>query len=223
MTWIEAICNVLEESPEPMNCAEIAERVVNRNLVDHRGSAPAAVAASTLSTHINTEQEESLVTRVARGLYTLTDKPISDDGPSDVIVACFGMFWERNPIDWRTTPEISGMQYIGSDPVDFCNQLGVYLLYDSREVIYVGRATDRPLGKRLSEHTRDRLRTRWNRFSWFGLLPVDDSGTLGNLPDSFSSSNMIPTLEAVLIEALEPRQNRKRGDDMAAVEYIQKV
>jgi hypothetical protein len=54
------------------------------------------------------------------------------------------MFWERNPIDWRTTPEISGMQYIGSDPVDFCNQLGVYLLYDSREVIYVGRATDRP-------------------------------------------------------------------------------
>jgi hypothetical protein len=30
-------------------------------------------------------------------------------------------------------------------------------------------------------------------------------------------------LEAILIEALEPRQNRKRGDDLAAVEYIQKV
>jgi predicted mannosyl-3-phosphoglycerate phosphatase (HAD superfamily) len=28
-------------------------------------------------------------------------------------------------------------------------------------------------------------------------------------------------LEAVLIEALEPRQNRRRGDDLAAVEYIQ--
>jgi hypothetical protein len=33
---------------------------------------------------------------------------------------------------------------------------------------------------------------------------------------------MIPALEAILIEALEPRQNRKRGDGLAAVEYIQK-
>jgi hypothetical protein len=33
---------------------------------------------------------------------------------------------------------------------------------------------------------------------------------------------LIPALEAILIEALEPRQNRKRGDDLAAVEYIQK-
>ena len=34
---------------------------------------------------------------------------------------------------------------------------------------------------------------------------------------------MIPALEAILIEALEPRQNRKRGDDLASVEYIQRV
>lgn len=33
---------------------------------------------------------------------------------------------------------------------------------------------------------------------------------------------MILALEAILIEALEPRQNRKRGDDLSAVEYIQK-
>jgi hypothetical protein len=34
---------------------------------------------------------------------------------------------------------------------------------------------------------------------------------------------MIPALEAILIEALEPRQNRKRGDDLAAVEYLQRI
>jgi hypothetical protein len=28
-------------------------------------------------------------------------------------------------------------------------------------------------------------------------------------------------MEAVLIEGLEPRQNRKRGDDFKAVEYLQ--
>jgi hypothetical protein len=34
---------------------------------------------------------------------------------------------------------------------------------------------------------------------------------------------MIPALEAILIEALEPRQNRKRGDDLSAVEFIQRA
>ena len=210
---------VLEECPEPMHYADIAERVVTENLVDHKGSAPAAVAASVLSTHINSGKGS--FERLGRGFYTLTERAITDDEERHVIVACFGMFWERDRITWSTTPQISGMQYIGSDPVDFCKQVGVYLLYDGREVIYVGRTVDRQLGKRLFEHTRDRLRTRWNRFSWFGLLPVENPGTLGNLPGSFSASMMIPTLEAVLIEALEPRQNRKRGDDMAAVEYIQ--
>ena len=33
---------------------------------------------------------------------------------------------------------------------------------------------------------------------------------------------MIAGIEAILIEALEPRQNRKRGDDLEAVEYLQK-
>jgi len=37
-----------------------------------------------------------------------------------------------------------------------------------------------------------------------------------------AATQMIPALEAILIEALEPRQNRKRGDDLAAVEYLQK-
>ena len=30
-------------------------------------------------------------------------------------------------------------------------------------------------------------------------------------------------MTGAIIEALEPRQNRKRGDDLAAVEYIQKI
>jgi hypothetical protein len=101
--------------------------------------------------------------------------------------------------------------------------LGIYLLYDGREVIYVGRTTDRPLGRRLFEHTVDRMSTRWDRFSWFGLLPVSETGVLGTLPLEFDSAKMIPALEAILIEALEPRQNRKRGDDLASVEYIQRV
>ena len=64
--------------------------------------------------------------------------------------------------------------------------------------------------------------SRWDRFSWFGLLPVSEAGGLGNLPESYLGTKIIPAVEAILIEALEPRQNRKRGDDLSAAEYIQK-
>lgn len=119
-------------------------------------------------------------------------------------------------------PRILGMQQIGAESVDFHKQIGIYLLYDGREVIYVGRATERPLGKRLYEHTLDRFSSRWDRFSWFGLLPVSETGVLGDQPESYAGTKIIPAIEAILIEALEPRQNRKRGDDLSAVEYIQK-
>jgi len=45
---------------------------------------------------------------------------------------------------------------------------------------------------------------------------------LKELPSSYNGASIIPALEAIIIEALEPRQNRKRGDDLLAVEYIQK-
>jgi hypothetical protein len=51
---------------------------------------------------------------------------------------------------------------------------------------------------------------------------VSETGDLGSLPESYLGTKIIPALEAILIEALEPRQNRKRGDDLSAVEHIQK-
>lgn len=139
------------------------------------------------------------------------------------IITSFGMFWRKEAIEWTAMPKLLGMQQIGATPVEFYKQLGIYLLYDGREVIYVGRTTDRPLGRRLYEHTVDRMSARWDRFSWFGLLPVSDKGEIGSLPETYGAAKLIPALEAILIEALEPRQNRKRGDDLAAVKYLQKV
>ena len=139
------------------------------------------------------------------------------------IVSSFGMFWRRDAVEWSTRPKLLGMQEIGATPVDFYNQTGIYLLYDGREVISVGRTTERPMGRRLYEHTFDRMSARWDRFSWFGLLPINENGKLGKLPPTYIASKMIPALEAILIEAMEPRQNRKRGDDLSAVEFLQKI
>ena len=56
---------------------------------------------------------------------------------------------------------------------------------------------------------------RWDGFSWFGLRDVDDStGVLKSFTGDFSMSDLITILESVLIEALEPPINGRRGDRM---------
>ncbi len=43
------------------------------------------------------------------------------------------------------------------------------------------------------------------------------------MPKTYITTKLIPVLEFILIESLEPRQNRKRGENLNAVEYIQEV
>lgn len=236
MTWKDAIYKVLEETVEPLHYKEIAERILSEGLRTTAGATPADTVNSELTRSIKHEGEKSPYVRVSKGLFALKslgiqpmDQPksstptvVEKEDQYDVITA-FGMFWRRASVQWAATPKLLGMQQIGATPVNFHGQLGVYLLYDGRDVIYVGRSTDRPIGRRLYEHTVDRLSARWDRFSWFGLLPVSDEGKVGALPSTFDSTKLIPALEAILIEALEPPQNRRRGDDLAAVEYLQVI
>jgi hypothetical protein len=238
LTWREAIDRVLGAVTTPLHYRDITERIIADGLRTHVGATPAATVNANISTSINREGHLSPYIRVAKGTFALarkldlTNQPIkekltptveaSDESEEQYdIVSSFGMFWRRSAIQWVASPRLLGMQQIGATSVDFTKQLGIYLPYDGREVIYIGRTTDRPLGRRLFEHTMDRMAARWDRFSWFGLLPVADDGKLGALPITYDAAKMIPALEAIFIEALEPRQNRKRGDDLSAVEYLQ--
>lgn len=237
-TWRKAIEKVLQDAEGAMHYKDIADEIVSRELRVNVGATPPATVSANLTTSIAKDGEKSPFQKVGRGEYILRNKgkgsgktkqatgttlPAEKDSEDQYdIVSSFGMFWRRDFVDWNSSPKLLGMQQIGAEPVDFYGQLGIYLLYDGREIIYVGRSTDRPLGKRLYEHTADRLSTRWDRFSWFGLLPVSEKGMLGKLPESYIANKIVPALEAILIEALEPRQNRKRGDDLSAVEYLQK-
>jgi hypothetical protein len=128
------------------------------------------------------------------------------------IIQAFGMYWTRSLIVWNAKPVLMGQQQTGAKPVNFADQRGVYLLYDDRDVIYVGRALDQALSRRLYQHTVDRLSSRWNKFSWFGLARVMQDGSLV-AEDSrpLSPEVLVATMEALLIEGLEPPQNRRRG------------
>lgn len=239
LTWRKAIDIVLAKSATPLHYNEITERIISEGLRKNLGATPSATVNAQISSSIKRDGDSSPYIRISKGTFAMRagacsasvvaskltpDITESEESEEQYeIVTSFGMFWRKEAIEWAATPKLLGMQQIGATPVDFYKQLGIYLLYDGREVIYVGRTTDRPLGKRLYEHTIDRLSARWDRFSWFGLLPVSDDGQIGTLPGTYDAAKLIPALEAILIEALEPRQNRKRGDDLAAVEYLQKV
>lgn len=235
LKWRDAIDTVLAKANEPLSTKEITKRIIEEGLRKSLGATPSATVGAQISASIKHDGGSSPYTRVSKGTFALKKATAGQTQviqPSSIVDApeteeqyeiftSFGMYWRRNLIQWTSKPKLLGRQEIDSIPVNFNEQLGIYLLYDGREVIYVGRSTDRPIGRRLYEHTVDRLSTRWDRFSWFGLKPVTENGSLQGMPLTYNSSFMIPALEAVLVEALEPRQNRKRGDDLSAVEYMQ--
>lgn len=228
-SWPEAIRIVLERADEPLHYKRIAEEVAAQGLRTKFGATPADTVASRLTTSLR--DANSPFVRVGRGLYTVksrtTEVPSSQEAESDKpdqagVIRALGMFWRASEVEWTTRPKLLGAEQQGATEVDFCEQVGIYLLHDVNRVLYVGRSVDRPLGVRLAEHTKDRLGGRWDRFSWFGLRGVTDSAKLAPMGDiAIDGRAVIAALEAVLIESLEPPQNRKRGDDLSAVEFQQ--
>lgn len=224
-SWKDAIKKVLAESETPLHYTEISEQILSRGYYQTDGATPAATVSAQLTSSIKHDGEKSAFIRVGKGLFALknaaalTLAPESasivhqksvkarleiDEELSDSIIHSFGMYWQRDLVVWRNDPKLYGKQQALSKSVDFGRQKGIYILYDHHTVVYVGRTIDRPMGKRLYEHTVDRLGSRWNRFSWFGLLDVTQEGCLRETALNTSLASLVATLEALLIEALEP-------------------
>lgn len=68
----------------------------------------------------------------------------------------------------------------------------------------------------------EEIATRKLRGGQLGATPANTVATVivVSMRDEANDSPFV-RVEAVLIEGLEPRQNRKRGDDFKAVEYLQ--
>ena len=125
------------------------------------------------------------------------------------------MYWKRDRVIWTSSisPNLFGKQQEATTQVNFRNQIGIYILYDNNGIVYIGRASEQTISKRLKDHTEDRLEGRWDRFSWFGIYSVNEDGTLNSpVNNLIDIENLIITFESLLIEVIEPRQNRKRGD-----------
>jgi hypothetical protein len=242
MKWFDAIVYVLQKTGRAMHYSEIADEIQQQKLRRKVGATPAATVNVCINSEINTKGHKSLFVPVGKGQFVLRGfqestkedlkeskaaVPTSSTDEEDILnevnsIQAFGMFWQRSEVNWTTIPKLMGAQSPKSEPVNFCDQKGVYILYDGRTIVYVGRATDRPLGQRLNEHTTDALNGRWDRFSWFGLKKVSEQGQLRECNFSLKPDQVIKDFEALLIASLEPPLNWRRGDRFRVIEYIQR-
>jgi len=143
---------------------------------------------------------------------------------ADSLIMNMGLFWKRSDVLWGSQGRGLKLELLGvpakgkrSDPINFCQQAGIYALYDeSYRLIYVGQAIDGDqscLGFRLNMHRYNHLAGRWQLFSWFGLKSVNQNRTLRSVSQrKLTTASMLDALEGICIEISEPSQNQRGGD-----------
>lgn len=148
-----------------------------------------------------------------------------------MLIKNYGLFWHEKDVFWgvgNNAGTLLGVpaRNLSADSVDFREQSGVYVLYADYQMVYVGQAGARnqKLFMRLKQHTRDALAGRWNQFSWFGTRRVNQNGSLSAESEGRHSTHaeVLDHIEAILIHAAEPKQNRQGGrfgEDV--VQYLQ--
>lgn len=153
----------------------------------------------------------------------------SGQNPKDkFVIPCYGVRWDRELICWdKTTGSLFGRAYDDRDKVDFADQVGVYILYDMINLIYVGRTAsekNKGLYSRLKSHsTNERRADRWTHFSWFGLRVVDEENNkLAERRRDLNSDDETMLMETLLIETHSPPYNDKSGDNLG-IKYEQVI
>ena len=228
---LDAAAAAIGSAGAPMHYTDIAAAVGEHDDSIVFGAKPGLEVYTAIYNDIKASGPASRFVKAGRGEFFLSGVEPAEEATVDApgapshaagFIQAFGMYWQRGHVDWKHQPSLHGIQQRGAKNVDFGAQKGVYLLHDGRHVVYVGRTTDQSVGQRLFQHTYDRLNGRWDRFSWFGVLPVNEDGSLGEAAGAgFGIDDLISAMEALLIEAVEPPQNRRRGDQTSAVEYLQ--
>lgn len=139
---------------------------------------------------------------------------------ANALIVAVGFFWGADLVGWGG-PGKQG-QLLGvlatakrENPIDFSDQVGVYVLYANYRLVYVGQTGKgkQALLHRLRQHRSDDLAGRWDRFSWFGVRRVLKQSQLSKKNAAFHPTlvNVLDQVEGILIHAAEPSLNLQRG------------
>lgn len=143
-----------------------------------------------------------------------------------ILIKVYGEFWNPELVNWNRSWKLLGKRRSDSKGPDInvYEERGVYVLYKDYTPVYVGKADKQSLGYRIQSHRQsERKGPRWDRFSWFGIVGLKVNDTLRNRNDAFhpSTEELIATLEALLIVAIDPRLNSRREKFKNAVRLYQ--
>jgi len=145
--------------------------------------------------------------------------------PATHMIGAYGMFWDRDEVNWNPGSGSSAWQLLGRvhklqpalQVCDFRRAQGFLVLFDEFRATYVGLARGRfGIGARLRAHVAHR--DRWSRFSWFAIDDIAPDRLDGwsklrpreKLP-GMTSETILRECEALLITILGSKdQNAMR-------------
>ena len=239
LTWEQAALQILQEAGEPMHYRAVADRIVDQRLTRSVGATPPSQANYALRSLM---KSGAVAQAEGPGMYALPEiaeqerqeaDRVEDDAvaavtdDSRLTVKAYGLYWNRNLVDWTPGPSSRQAQLLGdagSGWVNFADQDGIYLLQSGNETVYAGQSytpgTDAAglYGRLRSHHRSNRKADRWDTFSWFGFRPVGEDRRLLPTPGSSTAKDVIDLIEGILIEGLMPRLNMRRGEGSKAWE-----
>lgn len=149
-----------------------------------------------------------------------------------MLIKNYGLFWSAEDVFWGESGKGNKGNLLGKLPnekrataVNFREQTGIYVLYADYEMVYVGQTAgkDYKLFRRLSDHRKNDLAGRWNRFSWFGTRYVRRDNSLSDEKSNAQAKHkvVLDQIEAILIHVSEPPLNRQGGKWGEAEQYLQ--
>ena len=147
-----------------MTPGQIAEAILAAGLKEATAT-PAATVGANIYTSIDKLKDRSPFVQVGRARFRLVPENIPQNRCTDrdltgaevvestnreSVIKAFGMFWERDGVDWESPnlklwgePSQFGGgrgKRRGAAKANFADESGIYILYDHRTIVYVGRA-----------------------------------------------------------------------------------
>jgi hypothetical protein len=141
-----------------------------------------------------------------------------------ILIKAYGEFWNPELVDWKGSRRLLGRRTHKGTDINIYEQRGVYVLYSDYTPVYVGKAFDSSIGWRVQGHRQNwRKGPRWDRFSWFGVIGLGPQGALKRTKHGLrvTAEELVGTLEALLIVAIDPRLNSRREKFKNAVRLFQ--
>lgn len=141
-TWKIAILRVLKAAVKPLDCNAIIQAIREGEHRKITGATPDRTVASQLANLV----QEGQVKRTQPGFYSLLERndketeitEEADQHKPFSIKAC-GLYWDREKVQWYYGQrELWGQRSPHALSVNFANQIGIYLLHNWQEIVYVG-------------------------------------------------------------------------------------